>query len=50
MKPERIGDIETVLVPNPSTAVKVSLRPPTPAPIAKFCDAGYEPGDASATP
>ena len=33
-KPDRNGVVLNVLVLNPSTAVRVSLRPPTPAPIA----------------
>jgi aspartate carbamoyltransferase regulatory subunit len=39
--PVRGGDIEKVLAPNPSAAVKVSLRPPVPEASSSVCEVGY---------
>ena len=39
--PLRVGVIVMVLLPRPFVAVRVSLRPPTPAPIASALDVEY---------
>ena len=50
LKPDLSGDIENDRELKPSAAVKVSLRPPTPAPIARDCDVGYVLAGDSVTP